>query len=84
MPPVLLLGPNESRTRLVQQFLKRFDAGGADGGKAKDRRLGRAEIGLESAEFESFDGDGDGTLDTDELMQLIDRREPTLELIVPA
>jgi Ca2+-binding EF-hand superfamily protein len=81
-PPVLLLDRSVSRFRMVQQVLNRFDTGGPDGDKSKDHRLSRPEIGLSAEVFHEFDDDGDGTLDSDELMQYLDRGEPSIEMIV--
>jgi Ca2+-binding EF-hand superfamily protein len=80
--PVVLLDPGVSRIRMVQQLLNRLDIGGPDGGKAGDHRLSRAEAGLEAEAFAAFDNDGDGTLDSDELMQFLDRGEPAVEIIL--
>jgi Ca2+-binding EF-hand superfamily protein len=81
-PPVVLLGPNESRTRLVQRLLKRFDTKGPEGPGKPDRRLSAEEIGLDPDDLTPFDGDGDGSLDGDELMQFLEQRGPAVELIV--
>ncbi len=81
-PPVVLLDPGASRIRMVHQLLNRLDTGGVEGSKTKDHRLSRAEIGLGSDAFKEFDNDGDETLDSDELMQFLDRGEPAVELIV--
>jgi Ca2+-binding EF-hand superfamily protein len=81
-PSILLLDRNLSRIRMVQQVLNRFDTGGPDGANSKDHRLSRSEIGLSTEAFHEFDNDDDGTLDSDELMQFLDRGEPSVEMIV--
>ena len=81
-PPVVLLDPGASRIRMVHQLLNRLDTGGPTGSKTKDHRLSRAEIGLGAEAFKEFDNDGDETLDSDELMQFLDRGEPAVEIIV--
>ncbi len=81
-PPVVLLDPGASRIRMVQQLLNRLDTGGPMGSKTKDHRLSQAEIGLGAEAFKEFDNDGDETLDSDELMQFLDRGEPAVEMIV--
>ena len=61
---------------MVHQLLNRLDTGGLEGSKTKDHRLSRAEIGLGADAFKEFDNDGDETLDSDELMQFLDRASP--------
>jgi Ca2+-binding EF-hand superfamily protein len=77
----LLLDRNASRIRAVQQVLNRFDTGGP-GARPKDHRLGRSEIHLAAEVFRKFDNDHDGALDGVELRELLDRSDPTVELIV--
>jgi Ca2+-binding EF-hand superfamily protein len=74
--PFALLGPTESRAKLVRRLIARYDRG------AKDDALARAEIGLEPEAFANADGDGDGRLDADELIDCLWRLSPDLELVV--
>ena len=75
--PFSVLAPGESRIKLVRRLISRYDAG-----PEKDNRLSRTEIGLDQAAFERADGDGDGGLDSDELLHFLARPTPGLELNV--
>lgn len=75
--PLALLSSNESRTKLVRRLLSQYDRDGE-----KDRKLSRSEIGMEPSSFEQADGDGDGGLDSDELLHYLRDARPDLEFSV--
>jgi Ca2+-binding EF-hand superfamily protein len=58
--PFLVLQPGEADDRLARQLLDRYDRDG-------DRKLSRAESGLEPAAFDRLDANHDGRLDAAEL-----------------
>lgn len=81
-PPVLVLDRSGSRIQLVQQVLGRFDKQSTRGGRSKDQKLSPAELPLPPAVFREFDADHDGMLDSFELMELLDRGTPSVELVL--
>ncbi len=81
--PFVASGQDESRTKLVRRLLAQYDKhGGPDDGPGKDNKLQRDEIGLEPEAFSTVDNDGDGGLDSDELIRAVPAIPPALELLV--
>jgi Ca2+-binding EF-hand superfamily protein len=81
--PFVAMGTGESRTKLVRRLLTQYDKhGGPDDGPGKDNKLQRDEIGFEPDAFSAADNDGDGGLDSDELVRALPTIPPALELLV--
>jgi Ca2+-binding EF-hand superfamily protein len=81
------LNDADSPTKLVRQLLHKYDRSGSVLGTsgatpAMDSKLSRDELGLDLQVFQTFDADGDGQLDFDELRQLFRNPGPTLEVTV--
>ncbi len=83
LPPILPLDRRESRIQTVRQVLNRLDGTASGGmGRTKDQRLSRAEVRLAPEVFRKFDANRDGALDSIEIMEFLDRGEPSVELII--
>jgi Ca2+-binding EF-hand superfamily protein len=81
--PFAAMGAGESRTKLVRRLLTQYDKhGGPDDGPGKDNKLQRDEIGFDPDAFAATDNDGDGGLDSDELVHALATIPPALELHV--
>lgn len=74
--PFALLSAAESRAKIVGRLLTQYDRA------EKDHKLSQVELGLDSAVFEQADGDGDGGLDSDELMHYLRTASTDIELRV--
>jgi Ca2+-binding EF-hand superfamily protein len=70
----LAVAPGASPLELTRALLERYD-------RDRNRRLTRAEIGLDAASFKQLDADGNGELDADELAKFL-RRAPDFEVLV--
>jgi Ca2+-binding EF-hand superfamily protein len=81
--PFVAAGPGESRTKLVRRLMAQYDKHGSpNDGPGKDNKLQRDEIGLDPEAFSVADNDGDGGLDSDELVRALPTIPPALELLV--
>jgi Ca2+-binding EF-hand superfamily protein len=78
---LVLLGPATVGPRLFQRLIVRYDRA-APGAVAADNRLSAAELGCSQETLRRFDADGDGVLDQDEVMALLARPVPDVELDV--
>src|SRR5262249_41753469 len=72
--PFLAVSPGASPQELTRALLERYD-------RDRNRRLTRAEIGLDAATFKQLDANGNGELDANELAKFL-QRTPDLEVLV--
>ncbi|MDA1231090.1 MAG: hypothetical protein O2856_09970, partial [Planctomycetota bacterium] len=83
--PFVALTPGSASLAVMKELQRRYAPAPfvASGNRSSlSRDLSRKELGLEAEDFQQFDFDGNGTLDHDELRDLIRRPPPTLEIIV--
>jgi Ca2+-binding EF-hand superfamily protein len=72
--PFMLLNPGDATDRLVNQLLNHYD-------KDKNKKLSRAEIGLDKKTFDALDANKDGQLDAAELAKWVSR-PPDVEMTI--
>jgi Ca2+-binding EF-hand superfamily protein len=77
--PFAALTSAKSRSDAAARLIKQYDAGPP---KAKDGKLGPAELGVEPETLKPADADGDGALDAKELAAFFADPPPGLELVV--
>ncbi len=80
------LTPGSAPIAILRELERRYGAqmlaASSTSRSTLSRALGSQELGLEAHVFDQYDFDKDGTLDRDELRELIRRPPPTLELVV--
>jgi Ca2+-binding EF-hand superfamily protein len=72
--PFMLVNPGNPPDRLVNQLLNRYD-------KDKNKKLSRAEIGLDKKTFDALDANRDGQLDAAELAKWLSQ-PPEVEMTI--
>ena len=85
--PFLGMGSDESLPKQVRRLIEKYDStdpakSGVEGGKVRNQKLSRLELGLSPEAFARFDGDGDGQLDFDELRQFLASPEPAIAIVM--
>ena len=75
----------ESIQKLIRRVIDKYDSAdaaksGVAGTTVKNQKLSPLELGLPEAAFQSYDVDGDGQLDFDELRAFVTSSEPMFEL----
>lgn len=77
--PRFLAASADSRRGIAQRLVQHYDG---RGGAAKDQRLSGDEIGYDKEAFAQIDVDGDGALDFEETLQMLDNAAPEHEIVV--
>ena len=84
--PFAALTPGSAPIAVLRELERRYGAqmlSASSGSRSTlSRVIGRQELGLEADVFDEYDFDKDGSLDRDELRELIRRPPSTLELVV--
>ena len=85
--PFVSLSGGESIQKLIRRVIDKYDiadaaTSGVPGTTVKNQQLSPQELGLSAAAFASYDVDGDGQLDFDELRLFVTSTVPTFELTV--
>jgi Ca2+-binding EF-hand superfamily protein len=73
---VALAAPGETPADLVRRLQERY---GPKADKVEEKKLSRADLGLDEATFQRLDTNGDGVLDAAELAEFV-KRPPDVEL----
>jgi Ca2+-binding EF-hand superfamily protein len=83
--PFITLVPGAAPLPILTEIERRYAVAPtetSDGRSTLSRKLGRADLGFEADVFNRFDLDTDGTLDRDELREMVRNPHPTVELVV--
>ncbi len=83
--PFVSLSGGESIQKLIRRVIDKYDSAdatksGVSGTTVKNQKLSPLELGLPEAAIQSYDVDGDGQLDFDELRSFVTSSEPMFEL----
>ncbi len=83
--PFVSLSGGESIQKLIRRVIDKYDSAdsaksGVSGTTVKNQKLSPLELGLPEADFQSYDVDGDGQLDFDELRSFVTSSDPMFEL----
>jgi Ca2+-binding EF-hand superfamily protein len=78
-----LINPGDAIAPVVNNLINKYDKGSGPGKPAKDKKLDRAEIGLDAGAFKLADKNGDCTLDIPEITTYLTKiAKPDVELTV--
>jgi Ca2+-binding EF-hand superfamily protein len=72
-PTVIEIARGESTMRLSRQLMRKYDKGRSDGQGVPDSRLSRTEFAILEPSFAGADANADGSLNLDEVRQLLDK-----------
>ena len=83
--PFVTLSPGSASLGTLEEIERRYASmptETADVRSTLSRKLQRSNLGFDDAVFSKSDFDGDGTLDRDELREMVRHPSPTVELVV--
>ena len=83
--PFVTLIPRQASLQILSEIERRYAAMPivvADGRSTLSRKLERSAVGIAADVFGRYDFDTDGTLDRDELREMVRNPHPTVELVI--